>query len=537
MKKITKLFKNTTAKILGYIDDNKESWINDYLAKEKVIKNTDLESYIEENKISGKNVEVLSLTWENYAFNGAGTGGTVVNTKVCRTQTFTEKGLYLICFPDELKVTYNVKNYTNNGKRLNISSYHPVSMFNDGLVRAYFERKNGTELLTTDEILNEVMIYRIASTRSDYDVVIAANDTNEYKKAKADIILDGINDTKILSALLGCYHSIKVLLYGGTYNITEMWTYSDTSKIAFSFNDYNYDGGSTTRRYICIDGEMPCTPQSEDTIKFYVSQELHESLSDTDMYYFIIGSPYSVGDTVPRNATSCKLSNFNIIGYKYDKPITYIDTTRCLSTMIDSVNVRSWCENITSYNSFEDTPNSECTGIRVGRGSNYGIQNYVKHSNVWYCGKGIACNGEHFIFEDVKVHHDYIGFVFGDRATVGHFEHPNIMNGCSIEGCYRLMCLSKNGVTEEGDFVYNYDKNLLRSTLIITGTSTETTWHIPTNEVTGDTTTQTTLPILEILKGAYRGRIEIDYPKSPFEEGSCQNMKYIAYYGKDTLEG
>lgn len=33
MKKITKLFKNTTAKILGYIDDNKESWINNYLAE------------------------------------------------------------------------------------------------------------------------------------------------------------------------------------------------------------------------------------------------------------------------------------------------------------------------------------------------------------------------------------------------------------------------------------------------------------------------------------------------------------------------
>ena len=31
MNKIAKLFKNTTAKILGYIDDNKESWINDYL--------------------------------------------------------------------------------------------------------------------------------------------------------------------------------------------------------------------------------------------------------------------------------------------------------------------------------------------------------------------------------------------------------------------------------------------------------------------------------------------------------------------------
>ena len=33
MNKIAKLFKNTTAKILGYIDDNKESWINDYLTQ------------------------------------------------------------------------------------------------------------------------------------------------------------------------------------------------------------------------------------------------------------------------------------------------------------------------------------------------------------------------------------------------------------------------------------------------------------------------------------------------------------------------
>ena len=86
-----------------------------------------------------------------------------------------------------------------------------------------------------------------------------------------------------------------------------------------------------------------------------------------------------------------------------------------------------------------------------------------KHLNVWYCGKGVSCNGEHFIFEDVKVHHDYIGFVFGDRHTVGKQEHPNIMIGCSIEGCYRLMTLSKNGITTLQD----YDTSLPKSILIM----------------------------------------------------------------------
>ena len=102
-----------------------------------------------------------------------------------------------------------------------------------------------------------------------------------------------------------------------------------------------------------------------------------------------------------------------------------------------------------------------------------------KHLNVWYCGKGVSCNGEHFIFEDVKVHHDYIGFVFGDRHTVGKQEHTNIMIGCSIEGCYRLMTLSKNGITTLQD----YDTSLPKSTLIMIGTSTEASWSIPTNEV------------------------------------------------------
>ena len=129
-----------------------------------------------------------------------------------------------------------------------------------------------------------------------------------------------------------------------------------------------------------------------------------------------------------------------------------------------------------------------------------------KHLNVWYCGKGVSCNGEHFIFEDVKVHHDYIGFVFGDRHTVGKQEHPNIMIGCSIEGCYRLMTLSKNGITTLQD----YDTSLPKSTLIMIGTSTEASWSIPTNEVVDGTTKTKTLPIKEIVKNGWRGRIEID---------------------------
>ena len=193
--------------------------------------------------------------------------------------------------------------------------------------------------------------------------------------------------------------------------------------------------------------------------------------------------------------------------------------------MLECVNVRSWSKNICGYDPFETTPNEECCGIRVGRGSNYGIQNYVKHLNVWYCGKGIACNGEHFIFEDVKTHHDYIGFVFGDRKTVGKQEHPNILIGCSIEGCYRLMLLTKSGVkTDESG-----NSSLPESTLIIIGMSTEALWSIPQNEVVDGKTSQLTLPIKELAKNVWRGRIEIDWTGDVFENGSGTNFVVTQY--------
>lgn len=482
----------------------------------------------------------VNVHWSQHWFDGEGETGTIIHTNGVSTEKITDNGFYLVTFPDELTADYNVKGY--DGKRLNLSSPHPFSILIDSdFLRVTIKRKDSGEILPSDKILSDVKIYHIFNTSSKFaDICVAPFDAATAKKENADIVLDGKNDTRVLAALFGCHNSIKVLLYNGTYSINELWTTSDTSKIALSFNEYNFDGGANYRRYISVYGEMPSTPQTIDSACLYVTKELHESMEDSGINYFIIGTHYPISDSeIQRSATSCDLKYFNIIGYKYDKPITYIDTTRCLSTMIESVNVRSWVKNIIGYNPFDETPNKECCGIRVGRGSNYGIQNYVKHLNVWYCGKGVACNGEHFVFEDVKTHHDYIGFVFGDRKTVGRMEHSNILIGCAIEGCYRLMLLTQNGISKQADFVADYENKLQNDTLIVIGLSTETTWTIPTNERgNNEITTQDTLPIIEVLRGCYRGRIEIDghFATSPFEQdGSGKNMLSIFYSGNNTI--
>lgn len=440
-------------------------------------------------------------------------------------QTLGGNGLFLISFPDTMICHY----YVGEG---GIDTETPFAIYGDHGLYIHFKSKDETKPISSASDLSGIKIWYIDKPHDNDDIVVSASDSKDSYKQISDIVCDGTNDTDVLSALVGSFNSINIKLMDGTYNINKAWKTSNNAKVSLSLNEnlLGYDG-SSRRRYITMCGKHKTSPQDFEGVKLVVSEELHNSFDDSTNN-IILGAGYDKTKEVGRIACSVNFENFNIIGFKYDKPITYIDTTRCLSTMIDSVNIRSWKANLLKYDAFENTPNAECCGIRVGRGSNYGIQNYVKHSNIWYCGKGLACNGEHFIFEDVKLHHDYNAIVLGDRKTVGRFEHPNIFMGCSIEACYRLGLLSKNGITEPQDFVADYANRLQSSTLIMIGTSTETTWNIPTNEIVGDKTVEGTLPFKEILRGCYRGRVEIDWWQSPFaEDGSGKRMNYTSYDG------
>lgn len=466
----------------------------------------------------------VKLNFINGSYYKEGSIKTNVTNRVA-PQIIGGNGLFLVTFPDTMICQY----YADN---TGIDTETPFSIYGEHDLHIFFKSKDETKPISTDSDLSGIKIWYIDKPHDNDDIIVSASDSKDSYKQISDIVCDGSNDTDILSALVGSYNSINIALMDGTYNINKAWKTSHNSKISLALNEYllGYDG-SKRRRFISLHGRHKTTPQDFEGAKLVISEELHKSFDDSTNN-IILGAGYDISKEATRIACSVNFENFNVIGYKYDKPITYIDTTRCLSTMIDNVNVRSWHAKILEYAAFDNTPNEECCGIRVGRGSNYGIQNYVKHSNVWYCGKGLACNGEHFIFEDVKLHHDYNAIILGDRKTVGRFEHPNIFIGCSIEACYRLGLLSKNGITESKDFVSDYANRLQSSTLIMIGTSTETTWNIPTNEIIDDKTTQTTLPFIEILRGCYRGRIEMDWWGSPFEnDGSGKRMNYISYNG------
>lgn len=487
--------------------------------------NTECEIKIKEVQSCKASEVILSpTTLSNSIINGDGID--VIDTdSAVSTQIFEEKLLYLVIFPPQFSAKYNVREKINSDKRVTITAASPFCVKNIDTLRISFFRKDGTKFDKRLSWLGALIkIYKIKP--SEYDVTIALKNTECAESATIEV--DDNNTSSVLASIIGSYSSIRAFIYGGDYNLDTLYTVKTGCNSAMPFCDYNFSNGTKERRSITIVGEYNGSPQTENAVKFFVTQKLHSSFKNGESN-FLIGGNYAQNEKIGRISTTINMKNINIIGYKYDKPITYIDTSKCLSTMLCNVNVRSWCEHLTEYVPFDETPNAECCGIRVGRGSNYGICNSLKHLNVWFCGKGIACNGEHYVFEDVKTHHCYIGWYFGDKATVGHFEHTNLMIGCSIEGCYRLMVLSKQGETVEQDYVQDVENNKLISTLDIIGLSTERIWRIPTNEVSEGVTKATTLPILEILKGAYHGKIDMESETEPFETGSGKKFLWIAW--------
>lgn len=490
---------------------------------------------INSNIIHNNKVEQLKLYWENGIYNGR---TAIASNDGVRVPEIKGAGLYMLTFGDDYYTVIKNSKYT-------FTVYHPTSIFledTDDYLCVYLRRKDGTYLTTNNFDSNDVDIYYLNgsnSSNSKYDIVISASDSYEKEKNGSDITVDGTNDNRILASLFGSTNTVNVLLLEGTYNINEFWTTSGgTAKCALPIFK-----NSTIYRTINIKGNIPCRIGIyARKVRFLVSQSLHESVSTTEnCNYFIIAIPYEYGMGTPDitkrlgfERVVVNFSNFLVQGYMYDKPITYIDTTVCSATMIKQVSVHSWLENASTTHDFNDTPNKDCVGFRIGRGSNNGVQNYLKNAVSFYCYKGVAVNGEHFVFEDVMTHHCYIGWYFGDRYTTGALEHPNVMIGCSIEGCYRLMILSGCGIESSEQYYDVWPDIVFGSTLVCIGLSTEKSWAIPINErEEGEPTTATTLPIKEIVRprtdtnpysysSYWRGRIEGDDVES--EENMTINI-------------
>ena len=471
-----------------------------------------------------KKMKEVKTFYSNGVFDGIGDG--VSSTTMVRTDWINvdNYNMVLAIFPPNLKIIVNTADDEGRSNKIHYNSL--LERTRNKRVRFAFVYADDSSIQSDyKNYLDDIKIYLVHSNSGNYDISIAPSDAEYIDKEKADIVLSGTNDSDVIQAVFGCRESIKALLYCGTYNVTKIHSTMHDKSCAFS----THESVLNKLRKIEIFGQKGSQFDSA-SVRFIVSSNLHNSITN-ETAIFLVPRARDEENTIYTYNTLVRMENINIIGYGYNKPIVYMDFLQAKSAEISRCYIRS--DGLDDgLPKFSTIPNSKLTGIRVGHGSNNGVDNSVKHCYVMYCYIGVSCCGEHYIFEDVLTHHCYIGFAFGDKITRTQLEHPNIMIGCSIEGCYRFMLLTKNGVMVEQPFVEDRTNNLWHSSLHVIGLSTESWWGGTLDDLSP---AQATHGILEILKGCYTGNIEISSENNEvLESGSCINMGCTHYKDGNT---
>ena len=444
-------------------------------------------------------------------------------------------------------VGYVVMLYWGNNKRTIVDTQLFDFVADSNQLSMQIIRLDGHNISTTEayQYCNlQITKVERKNTSLEYDYVVAASNSSYSDKLRADLVCDGINDEiEINCAVNGCVSektSCNVLLLGGTYNIGRTHFVYPSNRSDFTvekshmymsaiciqrnwFGTNYHDGFNTTK----IHGvSIPYSVRDNSTANIKLSDDVISSLDGNYEHCIFSFSKFgsdNMGWIDWKNIVHYKNLCFDIANAS--KKIIGIDAVSSSGLMVENCII---CSNYrlreTDSFTLDTVPMVEGSiGIRGDCGGDNGIgYSYIKSVFVYGMYEGLAITGEHFVIENCLQHSCHYGFTIGNYPTQPKMEHPITFIGNSVEQCYRMALFNRYGTTVEGDAPYT------EQTIVYINGSTECTWK---NSQGGRTEM---LPIKEVVKGAYRGRIECDWSVSYptiFEDGSGLKMKQILYDG------
>ena len=260
-------------------------------------------------------------------------------------------------------------------------------------------------------------------------IVIAASDSTNSDKEKADIVCTGTHDNATIQSILDSIGERSVVLQfaNGHY-------YFD----AFSVHDGYYYGlylAKYQREIIfrgCNNDHRSNTTDNssiEQCAVFKVTQSAYDSLPTNQESYFIGSNrayefPYKV---VGVEAISFYIPNF-------EKPIIGVDGAYCSDMHVEK------CFFTSGGSKDDDTGvNPKCIAVRGCGQGNIGYNYYFKHIKILAWGTGFQITGEHLQVVDCIAQRTAYGFVIGNSSDVPHPRgnnvggHPITMINCGAE--------------------------------------------------------------------------------------------------------
>lgn len=260
-------------------------------------------------------------------------------------------------------------------------------------------------------------------------IVIAASDSTNSDKEKADYVCTGIHDNATIQSVINSIGERSAVLQfaNGHY-------YFDT----FSVHDGYYYGlylAKYQREIIfrgCNNDHRANTTDNssiEQCAVFKVTQAAYDSLPTNQESYFIGSNrtyefPYKV---VGVESISFYIPNF-------EKPIIGIDGAYCSDMHVEK------CFFTSGGSKDDDTGvNPKCVAVRGCGQGNIGYNYYFKHIKILGWGTGFQITGEHLQVVDCIAQRTAYGFVIGNSTPVPFPRgnnvggHPITMINCGAE--------------------------------------------------------------------------------------------------------
>lgn len=420
-----------------------------------------------------------------------------------------------------------------NNKKNNMGDMRMFEFVSDSYeTKITVNRENFLDLALNVEtgLKFEHVLYRNPTGR--YDIVVAASDSIDADKQLADLVCDGVNDEVELDCAMNANISngshCRVLILPGKYTIGKFSAVKEWKDQGSGAPTTLIYQAVTTRKSFTVDNRYTAILEGKYMENGIATLDEGAVITIDPAVYTALdaNTEYVMFGAIRAGTTNMGLlGDYICTGYEgikiavngRTKKIVALDGVGCFGFF--ARNNRLYTEPY--FNAYHDTDplTPGLVGIRADRGSDIGSGfGYIKTNTIKGFYEGLAICGEHLIIEGNLQHSCYVGFTLGNYPSSQKMEHPNIFIGNSVEKCVRFAILNRYGATTESDV----DSPV--QTLIYIGGSGESTWTNSTSQAV------VTLPIKEIVRGAYRGRIETDYSdkwatNSLIEtDGSCKHM-------------
>ena len=294
-----------------------------------------------------------------------------------------------------------------------------------------------------------------ANKKPSNTIIIAASDSSDVDKKRADFICTGTDDNKVIESAINMLNTIgTIYLCDGTYYVTSFTQDTDGTYVGITI-----PGKDSTLKMVNIEGYQ-FAGTIHQSVKIIVPQSVYDTL-DGNANYSIIRHKFGTNGYNLGYLLSIKHIIFEI--YSNQKKTIAVDCICSAQiTMEDCKGIITTQPGVwgAGDSGLDPIPSLDCVFFRGLFGSAHAYAKIVNSSCTGY-GIGWGIQGEHIISESCGAINCVYGFAFN------YF--PDLNHGRGVPGMYTHPMMIINPL-EEGCLNFPYfGNNTLKQSIIITG--------------------------------------------------------------------